>query len=127
MLFNAALSDGLGNVRINTGVGEKSHRGGASFVDEKGVICPTLAIDNLSLLDVAVIQLDVEGHELKALQGAVNTIQKSYPIIMIEDLSRNCDQFLIGLNYKFILSIPGLSIWTHPAGNQINIGKPQSR
>ncbi len=125
ILFHAALSDGVSNVRVNTGIDEQVHRGGASFIDEKGVISATLAIDNLSLSDVAVIQLDVEGHELKALQGAVRTIQKSHPIIMIEDLAQNCDPFLTQLNYKCVAHLTGLTIWTHPAGIQINIASPK--
>lgn len=34
---------------------------------------------------VGLIQLDVEGYELPALKGAVHTIERDWPVIMVED------------------------------------------
>jgi FkbM family methyltransferase len=45
---------------------------------------PTIIIDNLNLKDCNLIQLDVEGYELKALKGAYNTIKKYKPVLCIE-------------------------------------------
>ena len=44
-----------------------------------------MSIDALGLDQLSLIQLDVEGHELLALQGAQKTIERCAPIIMIED------------------------------------------
>ena len=49
------------------------------------------AIDNVVPSDrsVSIIQLDVEGHELPALQGAWKTIQENWPILILEVLGKN--------------------------------------
>ena len=46
---------------------------------------PTMTIDSLGLENVSCIKLDVEGHELEALEGAEKTILKWRPAIMVED------------------------------------------
>lgn len=45
----------------------------------------TSTIDNLDLLQCDLIQLDIEGHELEALLGGLNTIQKFKPVIVLEE------------------------------------------
>lgn len=45
---------------------------------------PVLTIDNLSLADVDLIHLDIEGYELFALQGATETIQRTRPLLAFE-------------------------------------------
>jgi len=42
-------------------------------------------IDDVVEGQVDFIQLDIEGHELNALKGAKNTIEKYWPVIMVED------------------------------------------
>jgi len=44
----------------------------------------TVTIDSLSLSDVRLIKIDVEGHELEVLEGASSTIQKFRPNILCE-------------------------------------------
>jgi FkbM family methyltransferase len=46
------------------------------------------------------IKIDVEGSELKVLKGAVNTISRSNPILLIEDNDPLVDNFLTELGYK---------------------------
>lgn len=41
-------------------------------------------IDEIRKLRVGVIKIDVEGHELKVLKGAKDTIEKNKPIILFE-------------------------------------------
>lgn len=47
------------------------------------VVCMT--IDSLGVTDCDLIYLDIEGAELKALQGATQTIRASKPVIAYED------------------------------------------
>lgn len=46
---------------------------------------PILTIDTFNLLDCDLIQLDVEQYEGHVIKGAVNTIEKFKPIIILED------------------------------------------
>ena len=39
--------------------------------------------------EISFIKIDVEGHELQALQGAVKTIKKYQPVVALELLGRN--------------------------------------
>jgi FkbM family methyltransferase len=45
---------------------------------------PTLMIDDLGLNNVSVIHLDIEGFELFAFKGAIETIKKFKPLICFE-------------------------------------------
>jgi FkbM family methyltransferase len=61
----------------------KGHDSGAIHVSGLGNI-PTVIIDDLNLPSCDLIQLDIEGYELFALQGAQRTIEQYCPLIMIE-------------------------------------------
>lgn len=56
---------------------------GSTHVSGKGVL-PTFLIDDLNLPRLNLIHLDIEGYELFALRGAVNTIKQFYPVIALE-------------------------------------------
>lgn len=112
-LFNAALGNEVKCLRINTGIGQNWHRAGGSAIDEIGNLCASLTVDNFTYSSLILIQLDVEGFELNALQGAENTIKQHHPIIALEDNKLNCSEFLTSHGYIFTLSIPGLDIWVH--------------
>lgn len=45
---------------------------------------PVMAIDDLGLENVGLIVLDIEGGELPALMGAVRTISRCRPVLMME-------------------------------------------
>ena len=110
VLINSALSEKVGNLQIETKQENGLHAGGASKVAASGQICSSLTIDCLGVSDIVLIQLDVEGHELMALKGAEQTINKCRPVIAIEDNSRNCTEFLELHGYSFVRQIPGLRI-----------------
>lgn len=113
-LQNAGLSEKTSTAYVDTGSDGEPHRGGSSRLSDHGQRAGLLAIDGLGLSDVAIIQLDVEGHELPALQGARDTIERNGPIIMVEDNSRTCNAFLEAMEYRYICAIPGLLIWARP-------------
>jgi FkbM family methyltransferase len=124
ILINSALSDRIGNLNINTSQGDR-HAGGGSTISDKGSICAAINIDRLNIGDLVLIQLDVEGHELIALAGAQETIQRSRPVIAIEDNKGNCAGFLRDINYERAGHIPGLTIWI-PSENKKYRAKVES-
>lgn len=77
---NAALGDVDGFISIK----KVDDNCGANFVDGEGDI-PVKTIDGLNLDFCDLIQLDIEGYEMKALHGAVKTIEKFHPVIVIEE------------------------------------------
>lgn len=77
--FPAAVGNGgngfLVPNKINVGAGKMATKGPTPF----------LRIDDLCLDSCGFIQLDVEGGEANALRGAVFTIRKFRPVLMIEE------------------------------------------
>lgn len=112
VLLNAALGAHTGTARIDTGAETGLHRGGSSRLGAAGQLTSVLDIDSLGLGDLRVLQLDVEGHELPALEGAAATIARSAPVILIEDNDKACGDFLRARDYVEAHRIPGLTIWT---------------
>ena len=126
-LFNAALGEMVDVLRVDTSSDGGTHAGGHSKVGEVGHLCPVVSIDRFNIEDLALIQLDVEGFELNALKGAVETIARLKPAIAIEDNSGNCADFLTGLGYAFAFQIPGLSIWANPDRPEVSAAVASSK
>ncbi len=82
-VHNAALwSDSKTSVRMVTATDRpETHR---SAWCEVGGDIPTATIDGLSLPYCGLIKLDVEGAEMAALTGAVNTIRRCKPVVVVE-------------------------------------------
>jgi FkbM family methyltransferase len=57
---------------------------GGFYVNQAAGYIPTLMVDDLNLSHCNFIQLDVEGYQMHALRGAINTIQRFKPVISIE-------------------------------------------
>jgi len=81
---------------------------GTSAIEGKGII-PQITIDSLGLDTIDCIHLDTEGYEMFALMGALNTIEKCSPTIVIEWLGHSKKynispetivDFLSGLGYN---------------------------
>jgi FkbM family methyltransferase len=49
-----------------------------------GALIPMIPLDALGLTDVDLLQLDIEGYEYHALEGAIRTICASHPLIQVE-------------------------------------------
>lgn len=113
--FQAALGDehklvGLSRVRRD---GKPNSHAGITHVAGDGVV-PTLRIDDLGLPICDLIYLDIEGSELFALNGAVNTIEKCRPVLAIEvNKSQELAGFLQeglryrirGMGYRFVMRL----------------------
>lgn len=62
-----------------------------------------IALDSLNITRVDFIKIDVEGHEVELLAGAVNTIGQFRPIVLVEIKEVNLvkvTDFFTSLNYK---------------------------
>ena len=66
---------------------------------------PQMMIDDLDLPTLDFLQLDVEGFELNALIGGLDTIQKHWPVIMVETFGHGDDPtvFLEDLGYHCVV------------------------
>lgn len=83
---------------------------GITHVSGPGTI-PTLRIDDLALPACGLIYLDLEGWELFALRGAVETIRRCRPVVAVE-INQNLSYvgvtpeqvrgFVQGLGYRFV-------------------------
>ena len=66
-------------------------------------------IEQLFEIDISLVKLDIEGHELQALKGARELIRKNKPIILFEQHAENfingtsnLVDYLRELDYKFL-------------------------
>lgn len=88
--------------------------GGHKGTPDRGPV-PVYQIDALDLQDCDLVQLDVEGMELPALSGAVVTLTKHRPVLMIEDRDHGARhgwgtrerlmEFLAGIGYREVARI----------------------
>ena len=100
-LYNLALSDKKGDAKLKLPIRSKSifkdnieelyQLGAASmhphkeFKEFKTVQVKMNRLDNIPIdNDIGFIKIDVEGHELEVINGAIQTIQKNRPILLIE-------------------------------------------
>lgn len=109
--LNAALTDkndfvSMGMVSyINTGMHKVLPTG------IHGLIAYGVTLDSIKPSNVDLIHLDVEGHEYNALKGAVRTISKYKPLIVVE-LSEKIDKIyklMHQLNYAEVDSYTSMS------------------
>lgn len=88
----AALSDQAGEFALRipkTAKGRYSNQGASLNHDKVGdsygeVVVQTRRLDDEGLDDVGFIKIDVEGHEMAVLDGALETIKRCRPTLLIE-------------------------------------------
>lgn len=51
---------------------------------------------------VSLVKIDVEGHELQALQGMQTLLRRDQPRLIVEGRSADVAAFLTGLGYRFV-------------------------
>lgn len=109
--INAAVGETNELVRVErpsmTNVGmHKVHADGEVHV-------PQFRIDQLGLIACDFIQLDVEGYEIHALRGAIETITRFKPGISCENGARNgIPEFLAPLGYDCVATIGADVVYT---------------
>jgi len=101
---------------------EKENRGGASILNhqsENGVEIKVNKLDNLDLkTKINVIKIDVEGFELDVLKGAIGTIKKDKPKLIIEhSIQRNntAEQYEI---YNWLMDLGFYKIYKLKSGKE---------
>ena len=80
---------------FNEGMGQISHSGERVQVK---------TLDSFNLSDVSLIKIDIEGYEIEALKGAMATLQRNKPVMIVEVFSGpECAtrlNFIRSLGYK---------------------------
>ena len=103
-----AINGALSNTASGVSLFQAERGNSGTWYVEKGGSIPSFTIDSFDLNDVSLIVLDVEGHELEALQGGARTIEQCSPVIMLEEkqlphMTRSCDEaqnWLADLGYE---------------------------
>jgi FkbM family methyltransferase len=97
-LESVALSRTAGKALIridnqNTGVSTIEEKNDLSCVTDKSAVVTreieTRTLDSFNLSNIALIKIDVEGHEEAVLEGARETIQRSQPALIVESEDRH--------------------------------------
>lgn len=78
-----------------------------------------LAVDEVVPSDrmVSIVQLDVEGYEEQALRGALKTIRRNLPILILENLPKNAEWFretILALGYGDAEKLLGNKVFAAP-------------
>ena len=61
-------------------------------IKERGnVVVPIKTLDSFNIQDIGFIKYDVEGFETKAIMGSMETIKRSWPVIIVEQNRGNLD------------------------------------
>lgn len=77
---------------------------GAYEIAGRGTI-EQVRIDDLDLDEVDFIQLDIQGYELHALKGAIETLNRYSPVLMIEEgWGTSATGFLLEMGYSAVES-----------------------
>jgi len=92
-IHNIALSDNLYKKKFYIPcIKNKFITGLSSFRKEKNskeILVQCKKLDDFNFTDVDLIKIDIEGFEYEFLQGAINTLIKNKPIIIIENEIRH--------------------------------------
>ena len=78
----------------------------------------TKTLDSFNLRKVDILKIDVEGFEYDVLLGAIETIKRTKPKIILEahskELRRECEEILKSLNYE--LKVEGRKVESNSPG-----------
>ncbi len=98
MVHEIALSDHEGKADLLTPQGEQGAVHGLASIEPQLVLSakscaiqsvPTARLDEVIREEVAFVKIDVEGHELSVLHGAVGLLERSQPVFLVEAEDRH--------------------------------------
>ncbi|MGW1888954.1 FkbM family methyltransferase [Streptomyces sp. NPDC002004] len=91
-VIRAAAGDRTGTARLWLPDGDRGERGVSSLVRRDihahAVEVPCVTLDGLGLRGVGFVKIDVDGHELPVLRGAVRLLDRDRPALFVELESR---------------------------------------
>ncbi len=105
-IYNYGLSDEPCVTRVDKYA--KCNIGGTSFVKDNTGTYVFRPLDSMKITDkIDLIKIDVEGHEIETLNGAINVIKNNKPVIVIESFThkKQVDAFLLPLGYEQVETI----------------------
>jgi len=77
---------------------------GMARISSKGEKVPVKTLDSFQLSNISLIKMDIEGYEMEALKGALSTLQKNRPVMIVEVFQgAECSErlkFIEGLGYE---------------------------
>lgn len=122
MKFQMALGDFNGEVFIARKRLTEHHVSkelNASYINKykkqitSRILC--IMVDSLNLSNCDALMVDVEGYEFLALKGAMNTIKKYKPLVLVQrdPTDYKIDTFLESLDYVFKENASSDRIYTH--------------
>ena len=91
----------LGDTHQLVDLAIKEKNRGKNFVKGIGKY-PTYRIDDLNLENCSLIHLDVEGYELFAVRGALKTIKKYKPVVVLEMWDQLDDRYVPNSNAEIL-------------------------
>jgi FkbM family methyltransferase len=82
--LNYMTASSFGNLELRQRDGNEYIGQDIDYAADKGVPVQKIAIDTLELQRVDLIKLDIEGMEMEALSGAMKTMVRCQPIVLVE-------------------------------------------
>jgi FkbM family methyltransferase len=115
-------TEGLENlIRLNLGAWDKEETlyfakksGRNSRLEDGGVPVSFNSVDNIVNEEVTFIKMDIEGAELRALEGAKNTVAKYKPKLYVCAYHRNEDMFALPFKIKELYEGYNIYFRQHP-------------
>lgn len=108
-------------IRLNMGAWDKEETlffakksGRNSRLEDTGIPVSFNSVDNIVNKEVTFIKMDIEGAELKALEGAKNTVGKYKPKLYVCAYHRNEDMFILPFKIKELFDGYKIYFRQHP-------------
>lgn len=117
--YLAAVTDGRSKAHLKISQNPAAHQ-----ITTKPGLTQTLSIDNVEPPACDLIVLRVEGAELLAVKGAIATMAKYKPVVMLEDRGKDVKKnfgydsddlhdYMVSLNYRLKDHVRNDKIWAH--------------
>ena len=113
------LPSSFGNLELKPRIDTEFIGQPIDYSPGKTVAIQKISIDALALPRVDLVKLDIQGMEIEALEGARQTIERGYPIILVESIKAGRERlrrFLDEQGYKVVEA--GIKAATLPQRHQ---------